>query len=74
MDMLNGKSLPRCNRVDLSAVTPSLFPFSMPLRPLIDSNPFQLFWAVVNVVASDGGLRLAFPAVTPLQQNTDQNF
>lgn len=69
MDTLNVKSLPRCDSIDLSAVTPS-FLLSMPLGPLIESSPFLLFLAAFHIGAWYGAL---LPGA-PLQRNTDQNF
>jgi hypothetical protein len=75
MDMLNIKSLPRCNSIDLSAVAPSLLLLlSMPLRPLIESNPSLFFLTAVNVGAWYGGLRAGFLPGEPLQEITDPNF
>jgi hypothetical protein len=73
MDRLIVKSLPRCNNIVLSAVTPSPL-LSLPIIPLIESKLFLLFLAPVTVEAFYGGLGAAFLSGAVLRQNIDRNF
>jgi hypothetical protein len=67
MDRLIVKSLPRCNNIVLSAVTPSPL-LSLPISPLIESKLFLLFLAPVTFEACYG-LRAAFLSGAVLRQN-----